>query len=70
MAYYVELLLTVHSVQSQGLWSSELDETYLNGLSQLGDEERILTIISLKSILYSINMKSETQILTICTKQK
>ena len=28
-----------------GLRSSELDETWLNGLSQLSDEERILTAI-------------------------
>ena len=40
-------------IQSQGLRSSELDETYLNGLSQLGDEERILTTSSLKSILFN-----------------
>ena len=40
-------------VQSQGLLSSELDETYLNGLSQLSDEERILTTSSLKSILFN-----------------
>ena len=43
----------MHHVQSQGLLSSELDETYLNGLSQLGDEERILTTSSLKSILFN-----------------
>ena len=36
-----------------GLRSSELDETYLNNLSQLGDEERILTTSSLKSILFN-----------------
>ena len=28
-----------------GLRSTELDETWLNGLSQLSDEERILTAI-------------------------
>ena len=43
----------VESVQSQGLRSNELDETCLNGLSQLSDEERILTAISLKSILFN-----------------
>ena len=31
----------------------ELDRFCLNGLSQLGDEERILTTISLKSILFN-----------------
>ena len=59
--------LKIKTVQSQGLLSSELDETYLNGLSQLGDEERILTTSSLKSILFN-NSKSEIQIIAICTK--
>ena len=40
-------------VQFQKLRSSELDRFCLNGLSQLGDEERILTTISLKSILFN-----------------
>ena len=45
--------LKIKTVQSQGLRSNELDETCLNGLSQLSDEERILTAISLKSILFN-----------------
>merc|ERR1711873_174494 len=61
--------LKIKTVQSQGLLSSELDETHLNGLSQLSDEERILTTSSLKSILFN-KWKSETQIIAICTKQK
>ena len=56
-------------VQSPRLRFRELDRFFLSGLSQLGDEERILTAISLK-VYYSINTKSETQIITICTKQK
>ena len=35
------------------LRSRELDRFCLNGLSQLGDEEKILTTISLKSILFN-----------------
>ena len=40
-------------VQFQKLRFRELDRFCLNGLSQLGDEERILTTISLKSILFN-----------------
>ena len=40
-------------VQFQKLRSSELGRTCSNGLSQLGDEERILTTSSLKSTLFN-----------------
>ena len=45
--------MTVTGVQFQELRSSEPDRFCLNGLSQIGDEERILTTSSLKSILFN-----------------
>ena len=45
--------LKIKTVQFQELRSSEPDRFCLNGFSQIGDEERILTTSSLKSILFN-----------------